>query len=54
MALMGAGDDTLGDRLRGALPAGGLVTLDWESDKDWCDLGPGTCILRGFVRPKDL
>ncbi len=54
VALMGRGDAALADRLRGALPTGALVTLDWDDTGGWRDLAPGMCDLYGFVCPKDL
>lgn len=40
-------------RMREKYPTGSLAVLKLKID-DWSGLGPGTCRLEAFVRPKDL
>lgn len=51
--LMGPGDhDPSADALREKYPTGALATL--EGPRTWSELTPGSCVLRSFVRPREL
>ena len=53
LALQLAGPTAGADGLASKFPTGALVTLELPGDS-WRELGPGTAVLAGFVRPRDL
>lgn len=53
VALAGHGPRDLLERLREKYPTGALATLHLPSGP-WSRLGPGTCELLAFVRPRDF
>jgi len=51
--LMGPGDhDPSAEALRAKYPTGALATL--EGPRSWSGLTRGSCVLRSFVRPREL